>query len=544
VTDDPPRATILHADLDAFYASVEQRDDPRLRARPVAVGGGVVLAASYEARRRGVRTAMGGRQARRLCPDLLVVRPRFDAYVEASAAVFAIFRDTTPHVQGVSIDEAFLDVRGLQRLDPTPPAGIAARLRARVLDEVGLPITVGVARTSFLAKVASRVAKPDGLLVVDPSDEAAFLHPLPVETLWGVGETTAARLRGYGIRTAGDVAELPEPVLRGVLGPAAGAHLFAVVHGRTPERVVTGHARGSVGAQRALGSGDHTHDEVRAALLGLVDRVCRRLRAEHRTARTVVLRLRFADFARATRSRSLRFGTDATDELRDAALGLLREAEPLVRSRGITLVGVALTGLATDAAVQPALAFGPDSARRRSPTATLCRDPGFHPMHGADRDPSRDAEHARRAAREPAHQVAHEPAHEPAHQPAHEPAREPAREPAHQPACQPAHQPAHQPACQPAHQPAHQPARQPAHEPAHAVAHERAHDPEPARGSGLGLGLDQAVDALAARFGAHALTRASLLRRGEGLEAPRLPDPGGSANDPPSQRAQRLTSPD
>ncbi|NII66918.1 nucleotidyltransferase/DNA polymerase involved in DNA repair [Cellulomonas uda] len=244
-------ATILHADLDAFYASVEQRDDPRLRGRPVAVGGGVVLAASYEAKRRGVRTAMGGRQARGLCPDLIVVRPRFDAYVEASREVFAIFRDVTPQVQGVSIDEAFLDVRGLRRADPTAPAEHAARVRTRVRDEVGLPITVGVARTPFLAKVASRVAKPDGLLVVAPDDEDAFLHPLPVETLWGVGESTATRLHGYGLRTAGDVAALDERVLRGLLGPAAGSHLYAVVHGRTPERVVTDQARGSVGAQRA-----------------------------------------------------------------------------------------------------------------------------------------------------------------------------------------------------------------------------------------------------------------------------------------------------
>lgn len=182
----------------------------------------MILAASYEAKRRGVRTAMGGRQARGLCPDLIVVPPRFDAYVEASEAVFAIFRDTTPQVQGVSIDEAFLDVRGLHRVDPTPPVDLGARLRARVRDEVGLSITVGVARTPFLAKVASRVAKPDGLLLVPPDDEAAFLHPLPVETLWGVGETTATKLRAFGLRTAGDVADLPEGVLRAVLGPAAG----------------------------------------------------------------------------------------------------------------------------------------------------------------------------------------------------------------------------------------------------------------------------------------------------------------------------------
>ncbi|TQL01064.1 DNA polymerase IV [Cellulomonas sp. SLBN-39] len=360
VFDPTGRSAVLHADLDAFYAAVEQRDDPRLRGRPVAVGGGVVLACSYEAKRRGVRTAMGGRQARRLCPDLVVVPPRFDAYVEASRAVFAIFRDLTPQVQGVSIDEAFLDVRGLHRID-APPVELAARLRARVADEVGLPITVGVARTPFLAKVASRVAKPDGLLHVPPDGEDAFLHPLPVEMLWGVGDVTAARLRSYGLTTAGDVAALPEHVLVGVLGPAAGRHLHAVVHGRTPERVVTDRTRTSVGAQRALGPGPHTPDDVRAALQGLVDRVCRRLRAGHRTARTVVLRLRFADYTRATRSHSLPHATASGADLGAVALRLLADAAPLVAERGLTLVGVSVTQLGSDAAVQPTLALtGPD----------------------------------------------------------------------------------------------------------------------------------------------------------------------------------------
>ncbi len=357
------RAEILHADLDAFYASVEQRDDPRLRGRPVAVGGGVVLACSYEAKRRGVRTAMGGRQARRLCPDLVVVPARFEAYVEASRAVFEVFRDTTPQVQGVSIDEAFLDVAGLRRLVPDPPVAIAARLRERVRLEVGLPITVGVARTPFLAKVASRVAKPDGLLLVEPEREDAFLHPLPLEVLWGVGEVTAARLHAFGLATAGDVAALPEHVLVGALGPAAGRHLHAVVHGRTPVRVETDRHRSSVGAQRALGRGPHDEAFVQAALLGLVDRVCRRLRAGGRTARTVVLRLRFDDFTRATRSRTLPQATAAGADLAAAALALLAEARPLVRERGLTLVGVALTNLASDAFVQGALPLdGPDTA--------------------------------------------------------------------------------------------------------------------------------------------------------------------------------------
>src|SRR5438034_3555431 len=200
--------TILHADLDAFYASVEQRDQPRLRGQPVIVGGGVVLAASYEARAYGVRTAMGGMQARRLCPHAVVVRPRMSAYSEASKAVYRVFDDTTPLVEGLSIDEAFLDVRGMRRLAGTP-AEIAARLRRNVLERVGLPITVGVARTKFLAKVASGVAKPDGLLVVPPDRELAFLHPLPVERLWGVGPVTAGKLHDLGLATVGDVPQPP-----------------------------------------------------------------------------------------------------------------------------------------------------------------------------------------------------------------------------------------------------------------------------------------------------------------------------------------------
>ena len=200
-------ATILHADLDSFYASVEQRDDPRLRGRPVIVGSGVVLAASYEAKAYGVRAAMGGAQARRLCPRAIVVEPRMSAYSEASKAVFEVFDDTTPLVEGLSIDEAFLDVGGLRRVSGTPTE-IAVQLRRDVLDRVGLPITVGVARTKFLAKVASGVAKPDGLLVVPPDGELAFLHPLPVERLWGVGPVTARKLHDRGIMTVGEVAEL------------------------------------------------------------------------------------------------------------------------------------------------------------------------------------------------------------------------------------------------------------------------------------------------------------------------------------------------
>src|SRR4051794_37529283 len=228
-------ANILHADLDAFYASVEQRDQPRLLGRPVIVGGGVVLAASYEAKRRGVRTAMGCSQARRLCPDAVVVPPRMSAYTDASRAVFAVFDDTTPLVEGLSIDEAFLDVRGLERISGSPRQ-IAARLRRQVSERVGLPITVGVARTKFLAKVASGVAKPDGLLIVPPAAELGFLHRLPVERLWGVGGVTAEKLHRRGITTVGEVARLEERVLVEMLGKASGRQLHALAHNRDRRR--------------------------------------------------------------------------------------------------------------------------------------------------------------------------------------------------------------------------------------------------------------------------------------------------------------------
>mgnify|MGYP001251471111 CR=1 FL=1 len=352
----PTEASILHADLDAFYASVEQRDDPRLRGRPVIVGGGVVLAASYEARALGVRTAMGGRQARRLCPDAVVVQPRMSAYAEASKAVFEVFEQTTPLVEGLSIDEAFLDVGGLRRIAGTPTE-IAARLRVGVRERVGLAITVGVARTKFLAKVASGVAKPDGLLVVPVDRELAFLHPLPVERLWGVGLVTAAKLRDRGVTTVGEVAQLAELVLISILGRASGRHLHALAHNRDPRPVQVGRRRGSIGSQRALGRGQHSADAVDAGLVGLVDRVSRRLRAAGRVGRTVVLRLRFDDFSRATRSQTLPFPTAETRALLAGARSLLATAAPLIERQGITLIGVAVANLDDATAVQLALPF-------------------------------------------------------------------------------------------------------------------------------------------------------------------------------------------
>jgi DNA polymerase IV len=354
----PPtgEATILHADLDAFFASVEQRDDPRLRGRPVIVGGGVVMAASYEARACGVRGAMGGREARRLCPHAVVVEPRMAAYSEASRAVFAVFERTTPLVEGISIDEAFLDVGGLLRTAGTPPE-IADRLRRQVRDEVGLAITVGVARTKFLAKVASAGAKPDGLLVVPPDGETAFLHPLPVERLWGVGPKTAAKLRARGLTTVGEVALLPEGALLAMLGPASGRHLHALAHHRDPRPVQGGRRRKSMGAQSALRLARHSPAEIDARLVALVDRVARRMRTAGRVGRTVTLRLRFADFARATRAHTLAEATAHTPTLLDAARDLLATAMPTIRHRGITLVGISVGNLADDDAVQLALPF-------------------------------------------------------------------------------------------------------------------------------------------------------------------------------------------
>ncbi len=349
-------ATILHADVDSFYASVEQRDDPYLRGRPVIVGAGVVLAASYEAKAFGVRTPMGGRQARRLCPQAIVVSPRMSAYSDASKALFDVFNDTTPFVEGLSIDEAFLDVGGLRLISGTPTE-IAVRLRREVLERIGLPVTVGVARTKFLAKVASGVAKPDGLLVVPVKGELEFLHPLPVERLWGVGEVTAAKLRDHHVTTVGQVAGLGEATLVRMLGRAAGRHIHALANNRDPRPVHVGRRRRSMGSQRALGRRPRSAEELDADLVAIVDRLARRLRKAHRVCRTVVLRLRFDDFSRATRSHTLPEATAHTETIHATARGLLAVAMPMIRSPGITLIGVTLGSLFDDGAIQLALPF-------------------------------------------------------------------------------------------------------------------------------------------------------------------------------------------
>jgi DNA polymerase-4 len=393
-------ASILHADLDSFYASVEQRDDPTLRGRPVIVGGGVVLAASYEAKAYGVRTAMGGAQARRLCPDAVVVPPRMTAYSRASDAVFEVFRDVTPIVEAVSVDEAFLDVGGLARVSGTPMQ-IAEQLRTDVRDHIGLPITVGVARTKFLAKVASREAKPDGLLLVPPDQELAFLRPLPVRRLWGVGAVTADKLHARGVVTVADVTELSESTLASLLGAAMGRQLYALSRNIDRRRVTTGVRRRSVGAQRALGAAGNrmSSAEVDAVVVNLIDRITARMRAAGRTGRTVVLRLRFDDFSRATRSRTLPWATSSTQPILAAARQLLASAAPAIAQRGLTLVGFAVSGIDRTGAQQLMLPFSGESlavdaavdqVRRRYGKSALTRavlvgrDPGLEMPHLPD----------------------------------------------------------------------------------------------------------------------------------------------------------------
>lgn len=375
-------ASVLHADLDAFFASVEQRDDPTLRGRPVLVGGGVVLAASYEARAFGVRSAMGGTKARNLCPDAIVVQPRFKAYVEASREVFRIFRDTAPEVEALSIDEAFLDVRGMERFAGTP-AEIAARLRARVRDEVGLPLSIGVASTKHLAKVASNAAKPDGLLVVAPETELSFLHPLPVEALWGVGPATAGRLRAHGIITVGQLAGMPVELLCSIAGPAVGRRLHAIAHNRDPRRVRSGRGRRSIGSQSALGTRRRSAEALDAVAVSLVDRVARRLRKSGSAGRTVVLRLRWGDFTKATRSKTLPHPTSSTATILATLRALLAAEQETIRRRGLTLLGLSITNLCPARDVQlelpleglstQALDTTIDAIRDRFGTATIAR---------------------------------------------------------------------------------------------------------------------------------------------------------------------------
>jgi DNA polymerase IV len=390
---------ILHADLDAFFASVEQRDDPSLRGRPVLVGGGVIVAASYEAKRCGVRTPTNERAAKRLCPEAVVVAPRFDAYLAASREVFLRFHDVSPRVEGISIDEAFLDVRGARRLQGSALA-IAQRLRMVVRDEVGLAVSVGIATTKALAKVASASAKPDGILEIPVGEECAFLHPLPIERLWGVGPKTSRRLRAIGVNTVGDIAALPQEALRATIGTAAAAHLHALAWNRDPRRVRPVARRRSIGSQNALGRPRFDLRELDPAILAIADRVSRRLRADDRLARTVTLRLRFADSERATRAASFAAATDSSPAIARVAHELLHANHLLIRQRGVTLVGVALSNLVCSDSEQLTLGFDEqaqgaqldsalDDIRRRFGNAsvtraTLLRRPQLQRPFGAE----------------------------------------------------------------------------------------------------------------------------------------------------------------
>jgi DNA polymerase IV len=363
--------TILHADADAFFAAVAQRDDPELRGKPVVVGSWVVMAASYEARRYGIRGGMGAAKARRLCPHLLMADVDFDAYTEASRQLFEVFRETSPVVEGLSLEEAFLDVSGL----------------GHIRERVGLAVTVGVASSKVVAKMASREAKPDGLKVVEPGRERHFLHPIPVEELWGVGKGTAPKLHAAGITTVGALARRSVGELASLLGPAQARQLHALANCRDLRRVRKGRARRSFGTQSALGGRERSPGELDSILVRLVDRVTGRMRAKNRQGRTVILRLRFRDYKRATRSRTLPYPTAASKTVLASARALMAEAMPTIRERGVTMVGVALTNIEGGKGVQLELPLEPpyrppldavlDEVRERFGSGVLRRASGM-----------------------------------------------------------------------------------------------------------------------------------------------------------------------
>ncbi len=315
------------------------------------VGRGVVLACSYEAKARGVRTAMNGAQALRICPEAIVVPPRMAAYTEASRRVYEVFADTSPLVEGLSIDEAFLDASGLGHISGTPEQ-VAVRLRREVLEKVGLKISVGVARTKFLAKVASGESKPDGLLVVEPEDEEAFLHPLPIERLWGVGKVTSEKLRSMGISTVGEIARCPESRLVAALGESSGRRLLDLANNRDPRQVTPRAPRRSIGAQSAFPRGSRSSEEIDALAAGLVDRTARRLRKSDQVCSGVSISIRFDDMKKAGRSRRLSAATASTETILAAVRGLIDSSRPIIEQRGITLLGVTLEDLSADDALQ------------------------------------------------------------------------------------------------------------------------------------------------------------------------------------------------
>jgi len=358
-------ATILHADLDAFYASVEQLIDPSLRGKPIAVGGGVVLAASYEARAFGVRGGMPGRRARELCPQLIFVGGHFKDYQRLGDAAIKVVNDFTPLVERISIDEAFADVAGCTHLFGQP-AEIARAIRRRVQGELGLPISVGVARTKHLAKIASQVAKPDGLVVVDPDSELDFLHDLPVELMWGVGPITKARLAETGVLTIGQLAKVPGQSLKQLLGPAAGEKLTALAWNRDPRDIRTHHRAQSAGAQSALGKRPAEERVFRPTLRHLADRVGTRLRAKSRPGRTVTVRVRFADLRSVTRSVTLDAPIAATAILAEVAEELVRTVlADHPDEKTISLLAISVSRLETHPEVQLEFPLGLEDEKRR-----------------------------------------------------------------------------------------------------------------------------------------------------------------------------------
>jgi DNA polymerase IV len=361
-------ATILHADLDAFYASVEQMLDPSLHGKPIAVGGGVVLAASYEAKAFGVRSGMPGRQARELCPQLTFVSGHFKEYQRLGDAAIAVLNDFTPLVERISIDEAFADVAGCTHLFG-PPADIAGAIRQRVRGELGLPISIGVARTKHLAKIASQVAKPDGLVAVDPRTELEFLHDLPVELMWGVGPVTGARLAERGVYTIGQLARVPGHSLERLLGRAAGEKLSALAWNRDPREIRTHHRAHSAGAQSALGKQPAEERVIRPTLHHLADRVAARLRAKSRPGRTVTVRVRFADLHAVTRSITLDAPISATAILAEVAEELVRAAlADHPHERTISLLAISVSHLEERLGLQLDLPLGLADEKRRPGT--------------------------------------------------------------------------------------------------------------------------------------------------------------------------------
>jgi len=361
-------ASILHADLDAFYASVEQLLDASLRGKPVAVGGGVVLAASYEAKAFGVQGGMAGWRARELCPQLRFVAGNFKEYQRLGDAAIEILGDFTPLVERLSIDEAFADVRGCERLFG-PPVEIAQAIRRRVREELGLPISIGIARTKHLAKIASQVAKPDGLMVVDPRNELAFLHDLPVALMWGVGPVTKERLADMGVRTIGQLALIPGQRLQRLLGHALGEKLTALAWNRDPREIRTHHRAQSAGAQSALGRKPAEESVYRPTLWHLADRVGTRLRAKSLAARTVTVRVRFADLRSVTRSVTLRASISATAMLAEIAEELVRGVlAKHSNERTVSLLGISASKLEKSPLVQLELSFAREDEKRRPGT--------------------------------------------------------------------------------------------------------------------------------------------------------------------------------